>query len=62
MMAGIGKNLAWHEMRLVLSSVLLQFDLELCPESDGWFDTQKIYLLWGKPPLMCKLTRVNPSA
>ncbi|EMF09938.1 cytochrome P450 [Sphaerulina musiva SO2202] len=58
----IGKNLAWHEMRLVLSSVLLQFDLELCPESDGWFDTQKIYLLWGKPPLMCKLTRVNPSA
>ncbi|KAK4507480.1 hypothetical protein PRZ48_001215 [Zasmidium cellare] len=51
----IGKNLAWHEMRLLLCTALLSFDLELCEESWDWKD-QKIYILWEKKPLMCKLT------
>lgn len=38
----VGKNLAWHEMRLLLCTVLLHFDLELCEESSDWSD-QKIY-------------------
>ncbi|KAF7186829.1 Cytochrome P450 monooxygenase [Pseudocercospora fuligena] len=51
----IGKNLAWHEMRLILATTLLCFDLELCEESKDWAD-QKIFTLWEKVPLMCRLT------
>ncbi|CAK4032813.1 Isotrichodermin C-15 hydroxylase [Lecanosticta acicola] len=51
----LGKNLAWHEMRLLLTTVLLHFDLELCDESKDWTD-QRIYTLWEKKPLMCRLT------
>ncbi|KAK5946777.1 hypothetical protein PMZ80_000920 [Knufia obscura] len=54
----LGKNLAWHEMRLLLSAVLLHFDVELCKESKDWAD-QKVYTLWEKPALMCKLTSVK---
>ncbi|KAF2500029.1 cytochrome P450 [Lophium mytilinum] len=50
----LGKNLAYHEMRIILATVLWQFDLELCPESTAWAD-QKVYTLWDKPPLMCTL-------
>ncbi|KAF9894331.1 hypothetical protein FE257_007834 [Aspergillus nanangensis] len=50
----IGKNLAYNEMRVVLARVLWNFDLELCPESRDWKD-QKSYLLWEKPPLICRL-------
>lgn len=53
----LGKNLAWHEMRLLLSTVMLHFDLELCPQSKNWAD-QKVYTLWEKHPLMCNLTEV----
>lgn len=38
----IGKNLAWHELRLLLCTTLLHFDLELCEESMDWKD-QKVY-------------------
>jgi cytochrome P450 len=50
----LGKNLAWHEMRLMLATVLLHFDLELCDESTAWAD-QKVYVLCEKGPLMCRL-------
>jgi cytochrome P450 len=53
----LGKNLAYHEMRLVLASVLLSFDLELCEESEGWTD-QKVFLLYVKGPLMVRLKPV----
>ena len=56
----LGKNLAWHEMRVLLISVLLHFDLKLCDESSNWSD-QKIYTLWEKRPLMCTLTPVAKS-
>ena len=42
-------------MRLILARVLWNFDLELCDESKGWSD-QKAYILWEKPPLLCKLS------
>ena len=54
----IGKNLAWHEMRIILVTVLLHFDLHLCPESEDWSD-QKVYTLWEKKPLICTLTSVK---
>lgn len=44
-------------MRLLLSTVLLHFDLTLCEESKTWAD-QKVFTLWEKPALMCKLTEV----
>ncbi|KAK4957698.1 hypothetical protein LTR10_005665 [Elasticomyces elasticus] len=50
----LGQNLAWHEMRLLLATVLLNFDLELCEENDNWIE-QRVFTLWEKKPLMCKL-------
>jgi hypothetical protein len=47
-------SLAYHEMRLVLASVLLCFDLELCDEAEDWLD-QDVYILWEKEPLHVKL-------
>jgi len=34
----------------------LHYDLELCPESQDWPD-QKVYVLWEKKPLWCKLKK-----
>ncbi|TEY32156.1 hypothetical protein BOTCAL_0747g00020 [Botryotinia calthae] len=51
----VGKNLAYNEMRIILTRIIWNFDLELCPESQAW-DKQKSYILWDKPQLMCKLT------
>lgn len=51
----LGKNLAWHEMRLILTSVMLHYDLELEADMKTW-DQQKVYSLWEKVPLMCTLS------
>ena len=48
------QNLAWHEMRLLLVTTLLHFDLSLTEQSKQWSD-QQIYTLWEKKPLMCTL-------
>ncbi|KAI6360834.1 hypothetical protein MCOR25_006636 [Pyricularia grisea] len=50
----MGKNLAYHEMRLIFAKVVWNFDLELTPESEGWTN-QKIFVLWEKHPLMVKM-------
>ncbi|PVI05781.1 cytochrome P450 [Periconia macrospinosa] len=49
----LGKNLAYHEMRIILATVLWHFDLELCPESNAWME-QETYVFWEKPPLWIK--------
>ncbi|KAF1923390.1 cytochrome P450 monooxygenase [Didymella exigua CBS 183.55] len=54
----LGKNLAYHEMRLVMASVLLHFDLELCDTTTDWLH-QDMHLLWDKNPLMVKLRAVQ---
>ncbi|KAI1327216.1 cytochrome P450 [Xylariaceae sp. FL0255] len=46
----IGRNLAQHEMRLILAKMLWNFDLVLDKSCDNW-DDQKIFALWEKPPL-----------
>ncbi|GIZ44446.1 hypothetical protein CKM354_000764300 [Cercospora kikuchii] len=51
----IGKNLAWHEMRLILATTLYHFDLHLCEESGDW-EKQKVYTFWEKIPLWVTLT------
>lgn len=45
-------------MRLLLATIVLNFDIELCDESQNWRQ-QKAYTLWEKPPLWCKLHPVR---
>ena len=51
MIITFGSSMAYYEMRLILAKVVYHFDLELCPESEGWAD-QEVYLIWEKTPLM----------
>lgn len=53
-------SMAYHEMRLIISRVLFLFNLELCPESEGWND-QSTYIIWEKRPLMVKLSLASTS-
>jgi len=53
--------MAYHEVRLILSKVLWNFDLELCEETGNFADTRKIYVLWEKGPLWCRLTPAQGS-
>lgn len=46
--------MAYHEMRLILTKLLYNFDIELCEESKMWID-QKIFIMWDKSPLMCNI-------
>jgi len=55
----IGRNLAYMEMRLILARLVWGFDLELCEESQGWAERQKVYILWDKGPLWVKLKHVE---
>ena len=50
-------SLAYVEMRLVLSRVLFEFDLELTGETKDW-DQTKIWLVYKKNPLWVKLKPV----
>ncbi|KAL5358310.1 cytochrome P450 [Aspergillus floccosus] len=50
----LGKNLAYHEMRLILAKVLYNFDLVFVPESVGW-EKQRTFVLWEKKELMVQL-------
>ena len=52
----IGRNLAYAEMKLILTQVLFHFDLELDVEHTGdWFD-QTSFGVWFKGPLHVKLS------
>jgi cytochrome P450 len=53
--------MAYHEMRLILTKVLYNFDLELLPESANWIDDQKVYSLWQKTPLMVRVKAVESA-
>ncbi|KJX96257.1 cytochrome P450 like protein [Zymoseptoria brevis] len=50
------QNFAWHEMRLILATVLLNFDFELRPESTNWAE-QKTYIVWEKVPLQVNVRK-----
>jgi len=55
----IGKNMAYHELRLIAGKILWNFDLALCNESKEWMKDQKVFTAWQKPPLFCKLIPVQ---
>lgn len=43
-------------MRMVLASLLFEFDLlEVEPSSRDWIDRQKIFFLWQKLPLNIRI-------
>lgn len=48
-------SLAFIEMRLILTHLFIEFDLELQPESENWLKGQEVYSIWVKPPLMVRL-------
>lgn len=52
-----GYSLAYAEMRLILTRLLLEFEFELCEDSRGWNIGQRFYLLWERPPLHMRLRR-----
>lgn len=54
----LGKNLAWHEMRLLLVAMLMHFEPALREESREWSE-QRIFTLWEKKPLWCTLVRAK---
>jgi len=55
----VGKNLAWHEMRLFFVATFAFFDLELAVESKNWLADNQVFTVWQKPPLWC---RVRPAS
>ncbi|KAI1841320.1 hypothetical protein JX265_007920 [Neoarthrinium moseri] len=56
----LGKNLAWAEMRIILASLVWNFDfLNVEPDSMDWIDKQKIFSLWEKVPLVVKMVSVG---
>lgn len=54
----LGMNMAWHEMRLVMATLVAGLDMELCEESRGWLGG-KSYVLWEKIPLMVRCRAVG---
>ncbi|PFH55147.1 hypothetical protein XA68_10589 [Ophiocordyceps unilateralis] len=53
----IGKNLAYSEMRLIISKLLYRFDFSLPPGQDDWHESQNVVTLWTKGPLYIRLRR-----
>ena len=41
----IGKNLAYAEMRMIVSKLLYKFDFEVLPGQDGWMDQQRSFIV-----------------
>jgi cytochrome P450 len=47
----VGQNMAYHEMRLVATKLLYNFDFELTEGAGGWAEGQRVFALWEKRPL-----------
>ncbi|KAF2182923.1 isotrichodermin C-15 hydroxylase [Zopfia rhizophila CBS 207.26] len=54
--ANAGGSLAWAEMRMILAYMLWHFDFELEPDSQGWIERQKIFMLWEKVDLNVRVS------
>jgi len=54
----IGQNLALAEMRLILASLVWNFDMQHTEQSRNWMKGQKIWLTFEKPPMMVDLRPV----
>lgn len=52
------QNLAYAEMRLILTKIVWSFDLELDPKSNNWEQECKVMTLWKKPELLVHVKEV----
>ncbi|KAH8812380.1 cytochrome P450 [Xylogone sp. PMI_703] len=52
----LGRNLAWMELRLVMSKLLWNFDFKIENSELIWEKDQKAYVIWQKPELILRLT------
>ncbi|KAL9617345.1 MAG: hypothetical protein Q9160_007875 [Pyrenula sp. 1 TL-2023] len=55
----LGRNLAYAEMRLILSRMIFNFDMELANPDQDWIREQQANFLWNKGPLEVYLTPVT---
>ncbi|RYP61837.1 hypothetical protein DL771_009987 [Monosporascus sp. 5C6A] len=55
----VGRNLAYAEMRLILSKIIWHFDMVIDDGSRRWLPDQKVYILWDKPDLNIYLTPIR---
>ncbi|KAI1501223.1 cytochrome P450 [Biscogniauxia marginata] len=53
----LGKNLAYAEMRLIMSKIFFKYDFRLEPGQSNWHSSQKTFTIWDKAPLSVVLTR-----
>ncbi|KAI4200445.1 MAG: hypothetical protein LQ350_003893 [Teloschistes chrysophthalmus] len=51
----VGRNLAWLEMRLILTRLVWHFDLEAVADLARW-EEQKTWILWDKQPLKVRIS------
>lgn len=56
----IGKNLAYSELRVVISRILHRFDYTLEPGQEGWLDNARVFVVWEKPGIRVRLTERRP--
>lgn len=47
-----------HEIRLALAHILWHFDIFVL-ETKGWMEQQKTNVVWEKPPLILRVSKVN---
>jgi cytochrome P450 len=50
----LGKNMAYHEMRMVLVNLLHNFDFELAEGMEGWVEKLHSYAVWEKDELLVR--------
>ncbi|KAF5019531.1 hypothetical protein F66182_8473 [Fusarium sp. NRRL 66182] len=51
----VGKNLAYAEIRLAITRLLWNFDIEAAPGQDDWASSQLTFIVYEKGPLMIKI-------
>lgn len=56
----IGKNLAYSELRVVISRILHRFDYTLEPGQEGWLDNARVFVVWEKPGVKVRLIERRP--
>ncbi|PHH78242.1 hypothetical protein CDD82_3154 [Ophiocordyceps australis] len=51
----LGQNLAFNEVRLVISRMFLRFYFEALPGQQGWLENQRMFIVFEKSPLYIRL-------
>lgn len=55
------RSLALAEVRLLVSSLILNYDFELLPEDQDWLAGRKVYILWENIPLRFRTTATSQN-